>query len=40
MLTQEDQKELTEIFEKVEAEKIGVGVHEKYHQIAHELAKK
>lgn len=40
MFTPEDQKELMEIFEKVEAEEIGVGVHEKYHQIAHDLVKK
>ena len=38
MFTPDDQKELMEIFEKVEAEEIGVGVHEKYHQIAHDLA--
>lgn len=40
MFTPEDQKELMEKFEKVEAEEMGVGVHEKYHQIAHDLAKK
>lgn len=38
MLTDEDQKELAEAFERVEAEEIGEGVHEKYHQLAHELA--
>ena len=40
MFTPEDQKELMVSFEKVEAEEIGVGIHEKYHQIAHDLAKK
>jgi len=34
----EDQKALTEAFEKVEAEEMGEGVHEKYHKLAHELA--
>jgi hemerythrin-like domain-containing protein len=38
MLTDEDQKELAEAFERVEAEEMGEGVHEKYHQLAHELA--
>jgi len=38
LLTAADQKELTEAFEKVEAEEIGEGVHDKYHQLAHELA--
>ena len=38
LFTPEDQRELLEAFEKVEAEEIGEGVHEKYHQLAHELA--
>jgi hemerythrin-like domain-containing protein len=39
MLSQDDQTALAEAFEKVEAEEIGEGVHEKYHDLAHELAK-
>jgi len=35
----EDQRALTEAFEKVEAEEIGEGIHEKYHQLAHDLVK-
>ena len=38
VLTAEDQQVLVAAFEKHEAEEIGVGVHEKYHQLAHELA--
>jgi hemerythrin-like domain-containing protein len=38
LFTPEDQRALTEAFEKVEAEEIGEGVHEKYHQLAHDLA--
>jgi len=38
LLTARDQDELTEAFEKVEREEMGEGVHEKYHQLAHELA--
>lgn len=34
-----DQQELAEAFEKVEAEEMGEGVHEKYHQLALDLAK-
>ncbi len=30
---------MVKAFDRVEAEEIGVGVHEKYHQLAHELAK-
>ncbi len=36
--TPEDQQALVASFEKHEAEEIGEGVHEKYHQLAHELA--
>ncbi len=32
------QQALTQAFAKHEAEEIGVGVHERYHQLAHELA--
>ncbi len=39
LFTEEDQKALSEAFEKVEAEEIGKGVHERYHQLAHDLAK-
>lgn len=38
MLTPADQQDLAQAFERVEAEEIGPGVHEKYHQLAHELA--
>ena len=37
ILTAEDQAYLEREFERVEAEEIGEGVHEKYHQLAHEL---
>jgi hemerythrin-like domain-containing protein len=38
VFTPEDQQALIASFEKHEAEEIGAGVHEKYHQLAHELA--
>ncbi len=38
MLTPGDQRALEAAFEKVEAEEMGEGVHEKYHRLAHELA--
>ena len=38
VLTQEDDRRLVEGFEAIEREEIGEGVHEKYHQWAHELA--
>jgi len=38
VFTPEDQQALVASFEKHEAEEIGEGVHEKYHQLAHELA--
>lgn len=38
ILTAEDQQELAEAFERIEAEEMGEGVHEKYHRLAHELA--
>ncbi len=38
VLTPEDQRELSEAFERIEAEEMGEGVHERYHQLAHELA--
>lgn len=38
VFTPEDQQTLVASFEKHEAEEIGEGVHEKYHQLAHELA--
>lgn len=37
-LTEDDQRSLAEAFAKVEAEDLGEGVHEKYHQLARELA--
>jgi hemerythrin-like domain-containing protein len=39
-LTDEDQQELLNAFEQVEAEKAGAGVHEKYLSIANELAER
>ncbi|GAB4135259.1 Rrf2 family transcriptional regulator [Thermopirellula anaerolimosa] len=36
----EDQTRLAAAFEKVEAEEIGAGVHEKYHRLAEELAER
>jgi hemerythrin-like domain-containing protein len=39
LLTPEDQEALNEAFEKIETEEIGEGTHEKYHQLAHDLAK-
>jgi hemerythrin-like domain-containing protein len=38
ILTPEDQQWLTDEFDRVEAEEMGAGVHEKCHQMAHELA--
>jgi len=38
VLTPADQEKLAEAFEKLEAEEMGEGVHEKYHQLAHDLA--
>ena len=38
ILTPEDQQWLVKEFDRVEAEETGAGVHEKYHQMAHELA--
>lgn len=37
VFTEKDQQLLSEAFDKVEAEEIGEGVHEKYHKLAHEL---
>jgi hemerythrin-like domain-containing protein len=37
IFTENDQIELEKIFEDVEKNEIGVGVHEHYHNIAHEL---
>jgi len=34
----QDQDQLIKDFDRVEAEEMGSGVHEKYHQLAHELA--
>jgi len=38
LFSPEDQRELAEAFDRVEAEEIGEGVHDKYHQMAHDLA--
>lgn len=38
VFTPADQNFLAASFEKHEAEEIGAGVHEKYHQLAHQLA--
>jgi len=37
VLTPEDNEELTKAFDKIESEEMGEGVHEQYHQFAHEL---
>ena len=37
-LAAEEQAQLAGLFDKVEEEEIGPGVHERYHQLAHELA--
>jgi hemerythrin-like domain-containing protein len=38
VLSDQDQAELVEAFERVEAEEIGEGVHERYHALAHQWA--
>ncbi len=38
MLSGADQEELAAAFDKVEAEEMGEGVHERYHQLAHRLS--
>ena len=38
LLTPKEQRDMVKAFDLVEAEEIGEGVHEKYHQLAHELA--
>ncbi len=38
VLTENDQKELVEAFERIEREEMGKGVHEKYHELGHKLA--
>lgn len=38
LLTREEDQALTQSFERIEEEKIGPGVHEKYHDLARELA--
>lgn len=38
MLTPRDQEDLAEALDRIEAEEMGDGVHEKFHQLAHELA--
>ncbi len=37
-LSAEDQRALADAFEQVEVQEMGPGVHEEYHQLAHELA--
>jgi hemerythrin-like domain-containing protein len=38
ILTAADQAELEAAFARVEAEEMGEGTHERYHQLAHEWA--
>jgi hemerythrin-like domain-containing protein len=38
VFTEQDQQWLSGDFDKVEAEEIGEGVHEKYHKLAHDLS--
>lgn len=40
VFTLEDQQAMIASFERHEAKEIGKGVHEKYHQLAHELSKR
>ena len=40
ILSPEDQSELAKAFDNVEAEEMREGIHQKYHQLAHELGKK
>ncbi len=40
VLAPDEQAALEEAFAKVEAEEIGEGVHERYHQLAHEIAER
>jgi hemerythrin-like domain-containing protein len=39
-LNEEDFEKLLESFEKIEEERMGHGVHEKYHEMAEELSSK
>ncbi|MGD1148884.1 MAG: hemerythrin domain-containing protein [Thermoanaerobaculaceae bacterium] len=39
VLPADEQTQLADLFDKVEEEEIGHGVHERYHQLAHELAR-
>lgn len=38
LLPESDDRDLVAAFERVEAEEMGAGTHEKYHRLAHELA--
>lgn len=38
LLTEQEQEALTAAFARVERDEIGEGVHEQYHELAHELA--
>ncbi len=38
LFSTDDQRHLRQAFDRVEAEEIGPGVHEKYHELAHRLA--
>lgn len=38
VFTPADQQEVESAFDKIEAEEIGEGVHDKYHEMAHQLA--
>ncbi len=38
LLTLKERRDMLKAFDLVEVEEIGEGVHEKYHQFAHELA--
>jgi hemerythrin-like domain-containing protein len=40
VFTAADQQALSSAFDRVEAEEMGLGVHERYHQMAHDLAEK
>jgi len=40
VLTANECQDMVKAFDRVEAEELGEGVHEKYHQLAHELAER
>jgi hypothetical protein len=39
MLSESEQGNLAVLFDRVETEEIGAGVHERYHELAHRLGR-